>query len=809
MEPLEQLQGLPADRYRPVRELGRGGMAVVYLAEDVKHRRQVAIKVLRPDIAASVGHDRFLQEINLAASLQHPHILPLYDSGTFESGGETRLYYVMPYVEGETLRDLVHREGELPVGQAMEIACEILGALGYAHAQGIVHRDIKPENILLSGGHALVADFGIARALGEASGTRLTAQGTIVGTPSYMSPEQVAGEREVDGRSDLYSLACILYEMLCGEPPFTGHTAQAIMVKRLTDTPPAIRRLRPVVPEALEAVLTRGLARAPADRFANAAEFKAALQDCRSISGSTPVPAASPRHRVRKLAWTALAIAGLVAVGLLLRGEVAGASKAAPRLVIAEMQALNGDTSTEYLQFGIPEYLASELLRLPGLDVMPMSMVRLDSNRSSPVELGKKFGATHVLASSLRRIGDRATTRFELVELPAGRLVWTAQFDTNSAAFAPAIVAVIADSLHLSLGTSGRRGAIDRSTLDPVTLDKLLRGFYLFFRGAGDVSGDSAMVDSARVLFEQVLERAPGTPRAIVGIGSFYTLAYIRGWDVPGMTQQEVYARGDSIISLALDLDSTLSWAWNFRAVRQLYVEDNFDAAAQSVRRALAADSGNAESYRMRGILRQEIDGDIPGALTDFRHAVALGGVSLRWNSLAAGLMAARQYQEAAAVLERSMAEAPSKHSRTRLLAVYEHLGRREDATRLRREFDSTGQAAAPFEAALAAHDTAAYAQARRDELRRMADSLIHRLKNPPPDAPPAERMVVAEGPIAAILCELGDPARAMDLVEQLHSSRPARLRWIVTNVDLGCLRQDPRYLPMVKAAGLEKYLRN
>jgi tetratricopeptide (TPR) repeat protein len=275
------------------------------------------------------------------------------------------------------------------------------------------------------------------------------------------------------------------------------------------------------------------------------------------------------------------------------------------------------------------------------------------------------------------------------------------------------------------------------------------------------------------------------------------------------LTQQEVYAKGDSIISLALALDSSLSWAWNFRAVRQLYVQDDFDGAAESVRRALAADSGNGESYRMRGILRQEIYGDLPGALVDFRHAVALGGVSLRWNSLAAGLMAGREYEEAATVLEHSMAVAPSKHSRTRLLTTYEHLGRRADATRLRREFDSTGQAAAPFEAALAASDTAAYTRARRNELRRWADSLIHRLKNPPPDAPPAERMVVAEGPIAAILCELGEPARAMDLVEQLYDSRPPRLRWIVTNVDLGCLRDDPRYLPMVKAAGLEPYVRN
>jgi len=804
MDALPDLTRALAGRYAPIREIGRGGMAVVYLADDVRHHRRVAIKVLRPEISAAVGHDRFVQEINLAASLQHPHILPLHDSGSFESDAGTRLYYVMPYVEGETLRQRLERDGQLPLEEALELACQVLSALAHAHARGVVHRDIKPENILLADGNALVVDFGIARALDDGGTTRLTERGTIVGTPAYMSPEQAAGERAVDGRSDLYSLASVLFEMLCGEPPFTGHSAQAVMVKRLTDSAPSVRTLRETASEALDQALQKGLARHPADRFASADEFRTALRRC-GPGFETPTATAAPQPiRWRRWGLAAVALA-VIAAGLawvLYRPPLPSGR----RLAVAETQVIGGDSLTDYLQVGIPEYLVSELIRVPGLEVVPMSIVRLDSSRNSPVDLGRHLGATHVLATSLRPVGARKSISMELVEVETGRLLWTGRYalgDSGAGGFAPAVVSVIVDSLHL------RSGNAAGSTLDPVTLDKLIRGFYLFGRAGSDFSGDSATIDSARVLFEQVLERAPGTPRAIAGLGSFYVLSYTRGWDVPGMNERQVYARGYALLDQALALDSAVSWAWYFRGVRQLYVEDRYDDAAESLRRALAADSGMPDAYRMRGVYRQEIMGDLPGALADYRQAVTLSPVPIRLNSLAAGLMAARRYEEAVPVLERSLDLTPSKHSWTRLVTTYEKLGRHADATRIRRQVDSTGSWAAPFERALAAGDTAAYARARHDELVTMVDSLIHRMENPPPEAPPSERMTVAELPIAALLCELQEPTRAMDYIERLYEARPPRLRWIVTNVDLGCLRDDPRYLPMVKAAGLEPYLRN
>jgi serine/threonine-protein kinase len=272
-----------AARYTIERELGRGGMATVYLARDPKHDRPVALKVLRPELAAILGGDRFLREIRLTAQLQHPHILTLIDSG--EADGF--LYYVMPFVEGESLREHLQREGQLPLDEALRITRAVATALDFAHARGVVHRDIKPENIMLHQGEPMVADFGIALAVSTAGRERLTETGLSLGTPAYMSPEQASAEPKLDGRSDQYSLACVLYEMLAGEPPYTGPTAQAIIAKRLTEPIPHLGTVRRVSP-AVEAAVTKALAKAPADRFATAGAFVAAL-----TAGSTR--AARPR----------------------------------------------------------------------------------------------------------------------------------------------------------------------------------------------------------------------------------------------------------------------------------------------------------------------------------------------------------------------------------------------------------------------------------------------------------------------------------------------------------------------------------
>ena len=302
-----RLQGALADRYSLDRELGAGGMATVYLAHDLKHDRKVAIKVLRPELVHALGPERFLREIATTANLHHPHILPLYDSGRTAEPSGALLYYVMPLVEGESLRDRLKREKQLPLDDALRIAREVADALSYAHGHGVIHRDIKPENILLESSHALVADFGIARAVSAAGADRLTDTGLALGTPAYMSPEQAAGDRDVDGRSDLYALGCVLYEMLAGQPPFSGPTVQSIAHQHLTATPPPITQLRPAVPGMVAAALERALAKNPADRFNPVGQFAEALSTLQSLP-SPAIPTGPPRRMM---------IAGLVALGIL------------------------------------------------------------------------------------------------------------------------------------------------------------------------------------------------------------------------------------------------------------------------------------------------------------------------------------------------------------------------------------------------------------------------------------------------------------------------------------------------------------
>jgi serine/threonine-protein kinase len=323
------------DRYRIERELGQGGMATVYLAEDLKHDRRVAVKVLRPELAVVIGAERFLAEIKLTANLQHPHILPLHDSGAADGF----LYYVMPFIEGESLRDRLQREKQLPVDEAVRITGEVASALDYAHRHGVIHRDIKPENILLHDGSALVADFGIALAASKAGGTRMTETGMSLGTPHYMSPEQAMGEREITVRSDVYALGCVAYEMLSGDPPFTGSTAQAIVARVMTEAPRMLTLQRHTIPPHVEAAVLTALEKLPADRFASAALFAEALVNpgVTLASRTLAAPALRVQSRWRRIALGA-AGATVLTIGIALWGWL---RSSAPRPVIRYSMGLS------------------------------------------------------------------------------------------------------------------------------------------------------------------------------------------------------------------------------------------------------------------------------------------------------------------------------------------------------------------------------------------------------------------------------------------------------------------------------------
>jgi tetratricopeptide (TPR) repeat protein/TolB-like protein len=420
---LDRLRRALSDRYAIERELGRGGMAVVFLAEDLKHRRKVAIKVLSPDLSSDVGAERFLREIEIVAGLTHPHILPLHDSGQ----ADDLLFCVMPYVEGESLRERLEREKQLPLEDAVQITREVAEALDYAHGCGIIHRDIKPANILLEHGHAVVADFGIARAVEQAAGTSITQTGLAMGTPAYMSPEQASGSDDVDGRADTYALGCVLYEMLSGETPFTGSTPQSVLAKKRSEPTPRVSVVRETVPPAVEAALTKSLAKTPADRFATAGQFAEAL----SARGEETEGKRPAWHWVAGLAAAVI----ITAIGAFVLqsggpGRVPDASAGeVDRIVVAPFENRTGDPAAADWAFVAAEYIARGIDRAGEVTVVPARTVRdmaRDADPAAPLtpeEIARRTAARYVLAGSYSTAAGRLRFDVDLMDLETGEVL--------------------------------------------------------------------------------------------------------------------------------------------------------------------------------------------------------------------------------------------------------------------------------------------------------------------------------------------------------------------------------------------------
>jgi TolB-like protein len=404
------------DRYAVLRIIGAGGMGRVYLAQDVKHNRPVAIKVLDPDYAGVVGTQRFVREMRIAATLTHPNIVPLYDSG--EVGGH--LFYSMPYIEGESLRQRLDRDAMLPVAQVVEWAAEVGDALAFAHAHGIVHRDIKPANLLIQAGHLLIADFGIARAIDLAAESNITSEQLVLGTPVYMSPEQ-AGGANLDGRTDVYSLGCVVYEMLTGEPPFGGATPQAITAKKIAGHYPSVRVVRPTVPQGLDRALARALAPIPADRFSGAEEFSNTLRDAAKRNGS--------RLLVRLVGLGV--VGGAIVLGVIYAPRREPRTPVRPRLVVGILENRTGDPRYDPLGFMAADWVTEGLQRTGVVDVVPIPTTlaagRFLRERSAPGDpvraLARETGANLVVSGAIYRDGDSLVLQAQLADADAGRLV--------------------------------------------------------------------------------------------------------------------------------------------------------------------------------------------------------------------------------------------------------------------------------------------------------------------------------------------------------------------------------------------------
>jgi eukaryotic-like serine/threonine-protein kinase len=496
---LDRLQAAIGSQYTLEQEIGRGGMATVYRAQDTKHGRPVAMKILHAELAASLGPQRFRREIGVAARLQHPHILSVLDSGEAASG---QLWFTMMYVDGESLRDRLRREHQLPLDEAVRITREVASALQYAHEHGIVHRDVKPENVLLTtDGSTLVADFGIARALDVPladTGERLTGRGMVVGTPQYMSPEQAAGERDIGPRSDVYSLGAVAYEMLAGEPPFTGPTAQAAVAKMMSGHAPSIRRSRPAVPEAVDLVLQRALAPVPADRFGSALEFARALEasERSALSTVTAAPAA-PRAERRIPSGAALLVLGLlVGAGALFawrrqEDRVPAATAAGPVGLAVLPFDTEGDTANVYFADGITDEIRGKLSALPALQII----ARTSSNEyrhsaKPPEEIGRELGVQYLLTGTVHSEqgpggARRVRVSPELIQVAEGRSAvtkWQQSFDTTLADVfdvQSAVASRVADHLGVVLSPPAQSQVAARPTQNIAAYDAYLRSLAL------------------------------------------------------------------------------------------------------------------------------------------------------------------------------------------------------------------------------------------------------------------------------------------------------------------------------------------
>ncbi|MGH7583669.1 MAG: protein kinase domain-containing protein, partial [Gemmatimonadales bacterium] len=485
----DQLQTALGDRYMVEREVGRGGMATVYLAKDLRHNRDVALKVLHPELALSLGPERFLREIQIAARLQHPHIVPLYDSGR---AGEL-LYYVMPFIEGESLRQRLERAGTLPLEDAVRMGRGIATALDYAHRHGVVHRDIKPENVMLYEGEALVTDFGIAKAISAAAAKSLTQTGSAIGTPSYMSPEQAAGEATVDARSDIYSLGAVLYEMITGSAPFVGPTVQAIITKLFTDPVRPVREQRQDAPEWLDSAVIRALAKEPAARFATAGQFSQAL--IWPTGTSTPV------------------------------GQPAGAVKSIAVLPFVNMSA---DPENEYFTDGIAEEIINALSKIQSLRVASRTSAFTFKGKNEDIgEIGRKLKVATVLEGSVRKAGNKLRVTAQLVNVVDGYHLWSERYDRQLEdvfEIQDEIAGNIVRALRVVLSDEEKRAIEKAPTENVEAYDYYLRGrqFFHQFRRAG--------IQFARRMFERAIETDPRFALAYAGIADSCSFLYMY-WD--------------------------------------------------------------------------------------------------------------------------------------------------------------------------------------------------------------------------------------------------------------------------------------
>jgi serine/threonine protein kinase/Tfp pilus assembly protein PilF len=734
----EQLRAAVADRYRIDEEIGRGGMAAVYLAEDLKHGRKVAIKVLLPGVGQTYEPQRFLREIRIAARLSHPQILPVHDSGECDG----LLYFVMPYAGCESLRDRLSREGQLPIDAALRITRAVAAALGYAHRHHVIHRDIKPENILLQEGEPVVADFGVATAMSAAGGDNvyITDRGFAVGTPAYMSPEQASAERDLDGRSDLYSLACVLYEMLTGQPPFAGSSARATMARHAIETPASIQSLRPTVPLAVDLALQRALAKDPSDRFPTMAEFCEALV--------TPVAAPPP------------------------------ITSTADQRSIAVLPFVNSsaDPENEYFSDGMTDELITALSKVEGLHVASRTSVfALKKLREDVRTLGARLNVSTVLDGTVRKAGNRLRITVQLSSVADGRTLWSERYDREMSdvfAIQDEIAGTIVRTLRSTL-----LGDLGDPTPVRYTANIKAYGLYLKGRFCWNRRTQEGIKEGIRY-FEQAIAEDPSYALAYSGLADSYALDL----DYRGAPVFEGMERAKAEARKAIALDDTLAEAHTSLGWVTFIYDWDWAAADRVFRRAVQLNPSYATARQWYSWFLAAM-GRFEEALEHGRSAIELdpASVSIR-RSMGWLQYYARQNEGALDNLRRAIAMNPTAEETHRLLGlVYLQQGAFDDA-------------AASFKEALtnSEYDALAFAglghvaarRGRMDETRAILEELQAR----------ATVRYVSPVAQAQLYVTLGERDRAFEWLDKAYQDRRGWLAYLKIEPMLDGLRDDPRF---------------
>ena len=739
-EPITPLVQALAGRYTIERELGRGGMATVYQAVDQKHDRQVAIKVLRPDLTAAFGAERFLREIGIAARLAHPHIVPLIDSG--EMAG--LLYYVSPYVPGGSLRDRLDSEPRLPVKDAVRITQEVGTGLDYAHRNGFVHRDVKPENILFADGHAVLADFGIARALAAPGGGPLVTEvGLALGTPEYMSPEQASGDQNLGSQSDVYSLACVLYEMLAGTPPFSEPTPRATMAKHATQAVPPLRSRRPEVPTAVDRAIRRALAKDPDERFASVADFAAALE------------AVDTEERPDPATTRSIAVLPFV--------------NASP------------DPDNEYLSDGITDELIDALAKVEGLRVASRTSVFALKGKPQDVRaIGAMLGAAVLLEGTVRKAGNRLRITAQISSTEDGRLLWSQRYDRrldDVFAIQEEIGRTIVDTLRATSLAPVR-------TLTPRRATHNIKAYGLYLKGryAWNKRTQEGVAEGI-AFFEQAIAEDPNYALAYTGLADSYALQA----DYRSVPVAEGFARAKAAATRALELDERLaeahaSLAWS------LFIHDwDWAAADREFRRAIELDPRYASARQWHAFLLIT-QGRLDEAMAESLRALELDGTSVSVRrSVGWAHYYARRYDQARYHMLRAMTMNPMAAESYRIMAlIYEQLGDLREAERVAREAAEL-PAAGTYTLA-----TLGFVLARAGK-EIEAREVLHRLEQQ------AQSGYVSPVAFATVYLGLGDTDHALDWMERAYEERRGWLAYLKVNPILDAVQQEPRLKALVE----------